>query len=638
MTQVAEANPPADRPSPHRPHDTCPSSSPRTRRGSVLAGEEHHRLAVGSDVPFPSRSRSGCAWTAGHRTCPAHATARPWESDGPRSEPGSLPRRPYPRMAPVVLDHGRIGFVAPAAARDRPAGQLALADGSRVRGNRLARLSGVGDTAPAGAGSPSPEATFAAARPTPTPSPVPTEVPSAASPVPTPAPSPTQPARTYKVKPGDTLSGIAARFGTTVRALVDLNDIKNPSRTPPSVHGSSCHPRRRSPVAQRRSLSRARGAASAALPLLTQSGLTRLYPQRWQPRQYEVMKPPALTSVMRVPQRDTPGRPCHGRRGSPGPASRTGGTRARTPRSRLPGSIESLRTGRPPPRRPASNACGTGGGGPRGEPRRNTRSRFRQRTPWFRSRFFSSPWCRRIRDLQTSRSRRVVGVRALRRVQAGHALVHPGGHQVDLAHLGRVAIAHLRCRVVGRHPVGAAGPGGRIPRRGGARPEPEHDRGLGRELLAWGCQLEAASEHRVDDYPVAIQIDEQELAASCDPLHPLPVKRRQLRGGSAHRERPCLRRRIGTSAARRETSATTVRSGKLGHGRDCSRENSCARLSRPREAGQPEKPILWPFEREGADRGNNGTTDHLIVTRTRPEGAQAVRDSPGACWTRSDTS
>jgi LysM repeat protein len=35
---------------------------------------------------------------------------------------------------------------------------------------------------------------------------------------------------TYKVRSGDTLSAIAARFGTTVRALVDLNGITDPSR------------------------------------------------------------------------------------------------------------------------------------------------------------------------------------------------------------------------------------------------------------------------------------------------------------------------------------------------------------------------------------------------------------------------
>ena len=35
---------------------------------------------------------------------------------------------------------------------------------------------------------------------------------------------------TYKVKRGDTLSGIAAKFATTVKVLVELNGIKDPSK------------------------------------------------------------------------------------------------------------------------------------------------------------------------------------------------------------------------------------------------------------------------------------------------------------------------------------------------------------------------------------------------------------------------
>lgn len=36
--------------------------------------------------------------------------------------------------------------------------------------------------------------------------------------------------QTYKVRSGDTLSSIARRFDTTVRALVRLNDIENPNK------------------------------------------------------------------------------------------------------------------------------------------------------------------------------------------------------------------------------------------------------------------------------------------------------------------------------------------------------------------------------------------------------------------------
>lgn len=47
-------------------------------------------------------------------------------------------------------------------------------------------------------------------------------------PAPSPSPSPGCP-RYYTVQPGDTLSAIAARFGTTVDAIVKANNIKNPN-------------------------------------------------------------------------------------------------------------------------------------------------------------------------------------------------------------------------------------------------------------------------------------------------------------------------------------------------------------------------------------------------------------------------
>lgn len=48
-----------------------------------------------------------------------------------------------------------------------------------------------------------------------------------ASASPSPSPTPTPAARTYKVKAGDTLTLIAARFHTTVGALRDANGIAN---------------------------------------------------------------------------------------------------------------------------------------------------------------------------------------------------------------------------------------------------------------------------------------------------------------------------------------------------------------------------------------------------------------------------
>lgn len=58
-----------------------------------------------------------------------------------------------------------------------------------------------------------------------TPEPSPTATPTQ-SPTPTPSPSATS-GRTYTVKSGDTLSGIASRFRTTTRILMDLNNITN---------------------------------------------------------------------------------------------------------------------------------------------------------------------------------------------------------------------------------------------------------------------------------------------------------------------------------------------------------------------------------------------------------------------------
>jgi LysM repeat protein len=68
------------------------------------------------------------------------------------------------------------------------------------------------------------------ASPTAPPSTAPTTGPtSAPTPTAAPAASPSPRFRTYRVLSGDTLSAIAARFGTTVQAIADLNNIANPS-------------------------------------------------------------------------------------------------------------------------------------------------------------------------------------------------------------------------------------------------------------------------------------------------------------------------------------------------------------------------------------------------------------------------
>jgi LysM repeat protein len=54
----------------------------------------------------------------------------------------------------------------------------------------------------------------------------PTPVPAEPSAAPTASPAP----KTYKVRSGDTLGAIAREFGTTVKALMDLNNIDDPRR------------------------------------------------------------------------------------------------------------------------------------------------------------------------------------------------------------------------------------------------------------------------------------------------------------------------------------------------------------------------------------------------------------------------
>jgi LysM repeat protein len=97
-------------------------------------------------------------------------------------------------------------------------------------------LVGAGPAAPssgrlAGAAATSILSPVATSRPTQTapsgPTPTPTAVPTL-SPPPTASASPSAVARTYGVQSGDTLSGIAARFGTTVSGLEHLNGITDP--------------------------------------------------------------------------------------------------------------------------------------------------------------------------------------------------------------------------------------------------------------------------------------------------------------------------------------------------------------------------------------------------------------------------
>lgn len=145
----------------------------------------------------------------------------------------------YVSMLPVVLDRGPLGStLEPGGIRRLAAPASVIIVGAAVGAFLLARGPGAPNPAAAeNSGRPTavPSTAGVAGSPRPPASPAPSQRP---RPSPRPSPSPTTlpPAsagplggRTYTVRSGDTLGAIAARFGTTTRALVQLNGIANPS-------------------------------------------------------------------------------------------------------------------------------------------------------------------------------------------------------------------------------------------------------------------------------------------------------------------------------------------------------------------------------------------------------------------------
>lgn len=192
-------------------HGTAPSRAHRCR------------LLV-SGRPTLDRQRAHCL-TPVHSACPTWLEVH--GDDGPRQRPG-----PFVPMAPVVLEGAGMGLPSEAAARRLVAPATVVVVGVALGALVMAR--GPFAPGPPGAGddrpSPTPPGTIAPATPatggdpTPALTPPPTPRP-VASPVPTATPRPA----TYTVRSGDTLSAIAARFGTTVAEVAALNNIANPS-------------------------------------------------------------------------------------------------------------------------------------------------------------------------------------------------------------------------------------------------------------------------------------------------------------------------------------------------------------------------------------------------------------------------
>jgi LysM repeat protein len=204
---------------------------------------EHRCTVVSPPAVLAAEKQRRLCLTAEHLGCSTYlAATNPTDADDPaRETAGHRRTRAVTRTAPLVLDHGRLAIGLPSLRGERGAGQqgglvalMAVAFAAIV----VARLSAGGPgLTPVQAVGGSGASPSAGASPAPTVRPAATDgatrtlVPTEVEPTPAPADASKKPAdspRTYKVRSGDTLGGIASEFDTTVAVLQELNGIDNP--------------------------------------------------------------------------------------------------------------------------------------------------------------------------------------------------------------------------------------------------------------------------------------------------------------------------------------------------------------------------------------------------------------------------
>jgi LysM repeat protein len=219
-----------------------------TWRASSTSRDHRCTAVAPSAIVATAKQRRLCL-VAEHRTCSTFLAATTVDLGDVSQPRHRILRRPVTRTTPLVLDHPRFDVRVPQLPV-RGVGQGGLVALMVVAFGAVAvtRLGGGPDigraviaeasASPAASGNPaaggSPAPTEAAA-PSPTPAqPSRTLVPSDVEPTPTPrgTAAPASPAvgATYTVKSGDTLSGIAARNGTTWKVLAQLNHLKDPTK------------------------------------------------------------------------------------------------------------------------------------------------------------------------------------------------------------------------------------------------------------------------------------------------------------------------------------------------------------------------------------------------------------------------
>ena len=204
---------------------------------AILAGDKQRRLCLVAE-------HQGCATFL---AATGHPSVEGGDTQPAMTRPARPGRRDVVRTAPLVLDHGRLAVAVPSLGT----GERSLAQGALLvlmavafAAILVARLSSgsAGDATDNVAGS-SPRPAGASGEPAvaldPTASPdrtlVPTEVdpsgtPAGASEAPPAESAPAEEAATYRVRAGDTLSGIAAEHGTTWQAIARLNKLDDPRK------------------------------------------------------------------------------------------------------------------------------------------------------------------------------------------------------------------------------------------------------------------------------------------------------------------------------------------------------------------------------------------------------------------------
>lgn len=216
---------------------------------SAYASRDHRCWAVRPPAALNLAKQRDLCLTPAHAACSTFlATQAPRRADevgsaAPDAEDGSL-LWPSVRLTPLVLEpsRGRTGALAATSGRT---GSQALLVGLMVVAFVVLVIART--TAPSQAPSATPDSSvISVASPVPrvTPSPAASPTgPASASPAPGGSPTPSgsvgvTPAATvsptpsvgrrYTVQSGDTLSGIAARFGSTVKAIAEANGITDP--------------------------------------------------------------------------------------------------------------------------------------------------------------------------------------------------------------------------------------------------------------------------------------------------------------------------------------------------------------------------------------------------------------------------